>query len=59
MISDVTPGPIRSDNQSYCEHVFFQAPLYAEAKEGDDVWFYCERCLLLIKKNLIDQSDKL
>lgn len=51
----------RFDPQLTCEHRFYlMAPSLVQApKRGEQIWFYCERCLLTIEKEVKDQSDKL
>lgn len=57
--------PLKSDLQQFCEHIFYelyrneQRQRHEDPKEGDHVWFYCDKCLITVKKVLSDQSDKL
>lgn len=50
------------DHQLVCPHQFFDLGRSNDKprhEAGDEVWFYCDKCLITVMRHLVDQSEKL
>lgn len=60
---EATPKPvgdIRSPKSLFCQHHFLDLMDREKVKRvGEEVWFFCCSCLVMVKKTLKDESELL
>lgn len=47
---------VPSDQKAFCTHSFYEIRAYTPRQEGDTIWFYCDLCLFITKRKLVDDS---
>lgn len=53
-------GDIKSPKHLFCQHHFLDLMEREKTKrQGEEIWFYCCACLVMVKKILKDESQLL